>query len=606
MKQKLTLPTLHVLFLALLIVLCSRSFGQDHTVLQKVKNYITENQVRLGIAPEDLGTLAVSHEYTDESTGIHHIYATQKINGLVVTNTNFSLHSSPKKSVETNQLIATKSVSIRPINVSVSSMEAILRLMEEINYGADKKIELKQPAQGTDQVTIYKRGTSSIWDIPARLVYYNNERLLTLQPAWEVQMMDLYKKHYWLAYIDAATGRVLEKRDLIMQCEFAGAATDADAAMHAKHNHNLVEASAPGALKEKKEGNKYFVIIPNSYRVFDLPLESPGDTIEQPAPHVLSSRSGDIVASPDGWHRTAGGTTPYQYTRGNNVWAFQDPSPGPLGGVPSADPTRTAYNNGGVLGAPSSVEPFLFDYPINLADDPSVYQKAAIVNLFYWNNLMHDVFYNLGFTEGAGNFQESPAFSTGTRPGGNPANDAVLAQAQDGGGTNNANFLTTPDGTPGQMQMYLWTAALPDSIVQITSSSTGVPPAGTKYIAVQGSFSTLPTNADLYANPVVNKQMVVVQKNPLSTVGTDTEGCTTGQQSIALPPGNNVQDKIVLIDRGTCSFIEKVLGAQEGGAAGVIIINNADGPPQAMGGADAPGNAVTIPAVMVSNAYGTN
>ncbi len=90
---------------------------------------------------------------------------------------------------------------------------------------------------------------------------------------------------------------------------------------------------------------------------------------------------------------------------------------------------------------------------------------------------------------------------------------------------------------------------------------------------------------------------------PLSTVGSETEGCSTAQQSIALPLGN-VSGKIALIDRGSCSFVEKVLGAQEGGAVGVIVINNVDGPPLAMGGSDAPGYAITIPSVMISKADG--
>ena len=50
----------------------------------------------------------------------------------------------------------------------------------------------------------------------------------------------------------------------------------------------------------------------------------------------------------------------------------------------------------------------------------------------------------------------------------------MLAQAQDGGGTNNSNFLTLPDGTNGQMQMYLWSVALPDSLVQIKSQHQAV------------------------------------------------------------------------------------------------------------------------------------
>lgn len=433
-------------------------------------------------------------------------------------------------------------------------------------------------------------------------MYFNNARLKTLLPAWEVQMMDVAKKHYWLGYVDAATGILLQKKDLIIHCTFDGAPTDEKVLQSveiAENNAQNGTFSAPVEAPFQAEGTTALPV--NQYRVYKLPYESP---IDPGATFSLSTRSGDTLSSPDGWHKVANKIT-YNYTRGNNVWAFQDPSPGPLGGVPSADPTRTSFPTNTTAGIYPVAEPFIFDYPINLNNEPETYMHAAIVNLFYWNNLMHDVFYYLGFNEVSGNFQESNTFSSGTKGGSSAlANDAVLAQAQDGGGTNNANFLTLPDGTNGQMQMYLWTSAFPDSIVQISSSSSGTPISGSKYISVQGSFNTLPvSNSNLYTNPVVSKQIAIVQKNAMSVVGSSSEGCTTGQQSIALP-ANNVSGKIALIDRGSCSFVEKVLGAQLGGAAGAIIINNVDGPPQAMGGSDAPGNAVSIPAVMISKADG--
>ena len=39
--------------------------------------------------------------------------------------------------------------------------------------------------------------------------------------------------------------------------------------------------------------------------------------------------------------------------------------------------------------------------------------------------------------------------------------DSVLAEAQDGSGTNNANFATPDDGENPRMQMYLWTLTNP-------------------------------------------------------------------------------------------------------------------------------------------------
>ena len=76
-------------------------------------------------------------------------------------------------------------------------------------------------------------------------------------------------------------------------------------------------------------------------------------------------------------------------------------------------------------------------------------------NLFYWNNIIHDVFYQYGFDEVSGNFQDK------NHSQGGAGGDAVYAEAQDGGGTNNANFATPPDGTHPRMQMYLWDHAIP-------------------------------------------------------------------------------------------------------------------------------------------------
>jgi hypothetical protein len=60
--------------------------------------------------------------------------------------------------------------------------------------------------------------------------------------------------------------------------------------------------------------------------------------------------------------------------------------------------------------------------------------------------------------------------------------------------------------------------------------------------------------------------------------------------------------KLVLIDRGTCTFAAKVKNAQVAGAIGVMIANNAvGGPPSGLGGADP---TITIPSVMITQADG--
>ncbi len=147
----------------------------------------------------------------------------------------------------------------------------------------------------------------------------------------------------------------------------------------------------------------------------------------------------DPAASPYGWHDTNGvAGAEYTDTRGNNVFAQED-----------AD----ANNTGGFR--PDGTAALNFDFPLDLTQAPSVYRSAAITNLFYVNNLCHDIHYQYGFTEAAGNFQVRNYTGLGL------GNDAVQADAQDGSGTNNANFATPPDGTSPRMQMFLFTMTSP-------------------------------------------------------------------------------------------------------------------------------------------------
>lgn len=70
-----------------------------------------------------------------------------------------------------------------------------------------------------------------------------------------------------------------------------------------------------------------------------------------------------------------------------------------------------------------------------------------------------------------------------------------------------------------------------------------------------------------------------------------------------LSNASGVAGKIVMVDRGTCNFDEKVQNAEDAGAVAAIVVNNVDGPPFVMGSGS--GIFPNIPAVMISKADGT-
>jgi Zn-dependent metalloprotease len=142
-----------------------------------------------------------------------------------------------------------------------------------------------------------------------------------------------------------------------------------------------------------------------------------------------------------GWMGTSTVTT------GNNVEAYLDTN---------ADNVPDANNSAGLSNGHASAANQDFTFPFSTVVDPRTQQAAVVTNLFYYNNIMHDFSYNLGFTETARNFQVNNFGRGGT------GNDSVRAEAQDGSGTNNANFATPPDGSRPRMQQFLFTSPNPD------------------------------------------------------------------------------------------------------------------------------------------------
>jgi Fungalysin metallopeptidase (M36) len=94
-----------------------------------------------------------------------------------------------------------------------------------------------------------------------------------------------------------------------------------------------------------------------------------------------------------------------------------------------------------------------------LSFDPDHYptspknKRSAAIQLFFLINRLHDLFYQYGFTEVAGNFQ----LNSNHHPGGSP-DDEVIAHISYRM-TNFASFASPPDGINGRMHMASWTTS---------------------------------------------------------------------------------------------------------------------------------------------------
>ena len=347
----------------------------------------------LGVDPE---SVRVTDEYTSDHNGVTHVYLRQIVDGTDVAGADATVN------VQNGVVVYSGSRFVDTSEVSGSQQLPVDIALEIAKSNAPSE---SAEVVGTPELLYRVLDDGSI-----RLVY-------------DVQVQT--PKHWWNLSIDAENGRLVHKFDYIDSESQAGIAARTARPEDAAVAQDLV--SALGPTEQAEDGS--------SYNVFAIPLESPND-----GGRIIVHNPADAVASPFGWHDTNGAKGPEStLTTGNNVNAYADT-------VNDGQPDPGSQPDGG--------QGLDFNHPLPTYDaTPAIYRDAAVTNLFYGNNVIHDITHRYGFNEEAGNFQVTNY--TGQGKGG----DAVNAEAQDGSGALNANFSTPVDGSPGRMQMYLWVDA---------------------------------------------------------------------------------------------------------------------------------------------------
>ncbi|BEJ12624.1 hypothetical protein CspHIS471_0210840 [Cutaneotrichosporon sp. HIS471] len=270
--------------------------------------------------------------------------------------------------------------------------------------------------------------------VPARVMYTQTEGEPRMVYKFEVEMAD----NWYEAYVDVETG------DLVRVVDWAHDFSELE--YKAKLRASSGDKQKPNEPPKAPKGKKY------SYHVFPWGVNDP-----QEGKTKVEVRPWDSVASPFGWHEFPTTSNPWDHkfkgstrdgnmttvasTVGNNVVAHED---------------WEGRNNFLDNYRPVSKD-FVFVYPYGEPDGaaPKKYIDMVVTQLFYTCNKYHDLLHRVGFDEVSGNFQMYN-FDKGGRGG-----DPVIANAQDGSGYNNANFMTPPDGTAPRMRMYIWDTASP-------------------------------------------------------------------------------------------------------------------------------------------------
>ncbi len=390
---------------------------------KQINNYFEQHLENDALQPEDV-RWTITSEHVSRVSGIHHIYFKQLVNDIPVYGTESGIHLRQDGTVlaASDRFVSNAySRASGTASPSLTAIQAVQAAASQLNYNGAGNFSVLERKNNAAQETRLSDGGISLSDIPASLTYVLNEND-QLVLAWDLSIESSEVETEWYSMrVDASTGLILDKVNWMVSCNF-----DHDHSVHDKevldYNANLYDIPNYDELVANAEAG-----CSECYQAFEMPIESPyfGNFTNavQPA---------HPTASPFGWHDTNGvAGAEFTVTRGNNANAYEDgnnPGYQPDGGA-GLDFTGYAFNQ--------------------VYSGANQYEDAAITNLFYWSNIVHDVVYIYGFDEASGNFQENNYGNGGA------GSDSVDSEAQDGSGTCNANFGTPPDGGNPRMQMYV-------------------------------------------------------------------------------------------------------------------------------------------------------
>ncbi|KAJ1976087.1 hypothetical protein H4R34_004108 [Dimargaris verticillata] len=327
-------------------------------------------QVLYGLDDQDM---VVKSNYTSVDTGITHVYLRQRWDDYEIINADMNINLDPQGLIVSyGSSFVPKQVDqpvAKDATLDQNPVRAVHAVVEALGYNSVSPTTMATEAQGDKTYYVTNVPGSVESATPVRKVYLINEES-QLVPVWQVT---LRTKDNWVV------GHAVRQS--------ASAAESAS-------NDPKEQATLVSLISWRSDA------VYNVYGLGEFdPLVGRRRFYKDPA----NQRS-----SPLGWHNNHR-DQPFTTTQGNNVIAQQAST--------GEDWRFKERPNGG--------RDLVFNFPLNLSLEPRAYTDAAVVNTFYWVNILHDIFYLYGFDEKAGNFQQNNLHRGGLD------NDPVIAYVQD-------------------------------------------------------------------------------------------------------------------------------------------------------------------------------
>lgn len=376
-----------------------------------VKAFVEQHAVLFEFDPAELDKAAMTRDFKTDHNGVTHLTFQQQLRGVNIYGCEVLANVTRDGALIniSSGILPRPTGDFQTAAIQITALDAIRAAAANVGIAVTVDPTPASAASGKTMKQTWNNSADFRADEPitSELIYFPLTRT-DIRPAWSVLIPEHGIGNTYEMMIDATNGQVLRRWNRL---HFA----TTEPASYRVYTSDSPAPMSPGPA------------TPNG---FQPPFVPQTLVTVNPADISAISQNGWI---PDGSNETLG----------NNCDAATD----------------LDNNNAPDLPRPVGTPYRVFDFTHDPTQAPTTVDNraAAVVQLFYLTNVYHDKLHSLGFNEPAKNFQ------TNNFGLGGLGNDAVQAQAQDGSGTNNANFSSGgTDGGTGRMQMYIWTAPNPD------------------------------------------------------------------------------------------------------------------------------------------------
>jgi Zn-dependent metalloprotease len=195
----------------------SSAAGQESAAAKAALSDLRSHALALGLERGDVDDVIVTSEGFSSHTKVTHVYLRQRYQGIDVWRADLTVNVGPDGAIlnRAGTFVRALPRAVGRTTPVIDAIGAFRAAASHLELSPLATARVVKPSQGPAQSMVLDGGEAVAGPIPVRLAYWPHpDGRLRLAWMLEIELRD--GSHRWLVFVDAETGKLLDKHDLIL------------------------------------------------------------------------------------------------------------------------------------------------------------------------------------------------------------------------------------------------------------------------------------------------------------------------------------------------------------------------------------------------------